>query len=128
MDDLVVAGGGARLIFPFIKTVYPTAMLATDSRFAVAEGMRRFGCAVRRIRPYRLLRLHLSDVRETPGDKPIMTANSKYQTHTGRIVKGHSDVVLEYSIAPQPPQLNVDIDHGPEADEGAISGIMDQFR
>ena len=51
MDGLVVAGGGGGLIFPFIKAIYPTAMLATDSRFAVAEGMRRFGCAVRRIKP-----------------------------------------------------------------------------
>ena len=51
MDGLVVAGGGAGLIFPSIERIYPTAMLATDSRFAVAEGMRRFGCAARRMKP-----------------------------------------------------------------------------
>ena len=49
LDGLVVAGGGAGLLYPFIQKAHPQAVLATDSRFAVAEGMRRFGCAYRRI-------------------------------------------------------------------------------
>lgn len=56
MDGLVVAGGGAELLYPFIKNVHPRALLADDSRFAVAEGMRRFGCAYRRIQANQVLR------------------------------------------------------------------------
>lgn len=54
MDGLVVAGGGANLLYPFIQQVHPHAILADDARFAVAEGMRRFGCAHRRIRASQL--------------------------------------------------------------------------
>ena len=49
MDGLIVAGGGAHMIYPAIHEKYPTAVLAHNSRFAVAEGMRRFGTAVQRI-------------------------------------------------------------------------------
>lgn len=46
MDGLVVAGGGASLIYPFIRSTHSAALLVPEPRFAIAEGMRRYGCAV----------------------------------------------------------------------------------
>lgn len=49
MDGLVVAGGGAEVLFPYIQQFYKAAVLSNEPRFAVADGMRRFGLAARRL-------------------------------------------------------------------------------
>ena len=45
MDGVLIAGGGAPLIFDAIKTKWRHARLCDDSRFAVAEGFARYGAA-----------------------------------------------------------------------------------
>jgi len=45
IDGVIVAGGGGALCYPLIKGRWPHAILATDSRFSVSEGMRRIGLA-----------------------------------------------------------------------------------
>lgn len=45
LDGVLVAGGGAPLVFEHIKKQWPHAILVDDHRFAVAEGMRRLGLA-----------------------------------------------------------------------------------
>ncbi len=48
LDGIVVAGGGASLIFPAVAAKYPHAVIAAgDPRMTVAEGFCRFGCAAR---------------------------------------------------------------------------------
>ena len=43
LDGILLAGGGAPLIFEHIRSHWPHAKLCDDSRFAVAEGFSRFG-------------------------------------------------------------------------------------
>lgn len=43
MDGIIVAGGGAYIVGPAIKSKYPNAVIPTNPRFAVAEGYSRFG-------------------------------------------------------------------------------------
>ena len=43
LDGILVAGGGASLVFPAIKEVFPKATMIKKSRFAVAEGYIRRG-------------------------------------------------------------------------------------
>lgn len=50
LDGVIVAGGGAPLVFPSLKAKWPHAVLAENPRFAVAEGMRRLGNALRLVR------------------------------------------------------------------------------
>lgn len=50
LDGVLVAGGGAPIIHPAIQDKWPHAHLAHKPRFAVAEGMRRFGLALLRAR------------------------------------------------------------------------------
>lgn len=45
LDGVLVAGGGAPLVFEQLSKQWPHAILVEDSRFAVAEGMRRLGLA-----------------------------------------------------------------------------------
>ncbi len=48
LDGIVVAGGGASIIYPAIASKYPHAVIAAgDPRMTVAEGFCRFGCAAR---------------------------------------------------------------------------------
>lgn len=42
LEKILVAGGGADLMFDGLKTYWPQAELVADPRFAVAEGFRRF--------------------------------------------------------------------------------------
>ncbi len=44
-DGIFIAGGGATLLFDALKKAWPQAVFAENPRFAVAEGMRRFGLA-----------------------------------------------------------------------------------
>lgn len=50
MDGLVIAGGGANALYPFVQQAYRNAFVAPNPRLAVAEGLRRYGCALRRIK------------------------------------------------------------------------------
>jgi plasmid segregation protein ParM len=50
LDGIVVAGGGAPFVFPQLKEKWPHSVMPEDHRFAVAEGMRRFGLALLRAR------------------------------------------------------------------------------
>lgn len=43
LNGVIVAGGGAPLIHKRIEAQWPHAVLISDHRYAVAEGMRRFG-------------------------------------------------------------------------------------
>ena len=43
LDKILVAGGGAELLFDGLAPYWPQAELIEDPRFAVAEGFRRFG-------------------------------------------------------------------------------------
>jgi plasmid segregation protein ParM len=45
VDGIFVAGGGSQLLFDALKAAWPQAVAAENPRFAVAEGMRRFGLA-----------------------------------------------------------------------------------
>jgi len=57
-----------------------------------------------------------------------MIASGKHQSQAGRSVQRHSDVVVESPTQSRLSQQNLEVVHDPEADEGAISGMMDQFR
>lgn len=57
-----------------------------------------------------------------------LTASGNRLTGTGRLVIGTSDEVAESSADSHPSQQNVEIVHDPAADEGAIAGMMAQFR
>lgn len=46
LDGVIVAGGGANLVFERLRERWPHAIKAEDPRFSVAEGMRRFGSAL----------------------------------------------------------------------------------
>ena len=50
LDGVIVAGGGAELIFEVLARKWPHARLAEHPRFAIAEGMRRFGAAYASVR------------------------------------------------------------------------------
>lgn len=50
LDGVVVAGGGAPLALPQLKAKWPHSIMPQEHRFAVAEGMRRFGQAILRSR------------------------------------------------------------------------------
>ncbi|MBI5920489.1 MAG: ParM/StbA family protein [Betaproteobacteria bacterium] len=52
LDGLVLAGGGAKLLCPFLQKEYPMTILPENPRFAVVEGMRRFGLAFRRLKAH----------------------------------------------------------------------------
>ncbi|MFY9327778.1 MAG: ParM/StbA family protein [Georgfuchsia sp.] len=43
MDGVIIAGGGANLVFDRIVKKWPHAIQASDPRYSVAEGMRRLG-------------------------------------------------------------------------------------
>ena len=45
LDGVIVAGGGGELVFAELQKRWPVCQLAENPRFAVAEGMRRFGAA-----------------------------------------------------------------------------------
>ena len=45
MDGVLIAGGGAPLIFDAVKSLWKHARLCEDSRYAVAEGFARYGAA-----------------------------------------------------------------------------------
>lgn len=45
LHGVLVAGGGAPLLFPKLATHWPTAMLCSEPRYAVAEGFVRVGLA-----------------------------------------------------------------------------------
>lgn len=46
LDGVVVVGGAAELVQSHLKNILPNTRIVEDSRFAVAEGMRRYGLAV----------------------------------------------------------------------------------
>lgn len=46
LDGILVAGGGADLVFPQLQRQFPHAVCAEAPRFAIAEGLRRFGCLI----------------------------------------------------------------------------------
>lgn len=50
LDGVLVAGGGAPLVFEHLRQKWPHAVLVDQPRFAVAEGMRRLGLALTLIR------------------------------------------------------------------------------
>lgn len=50
LDGVIVAGGGAPLVYPLLKARWPHAVLLDNPRFAVAEGMRRLGLALSFVR------------------------------------------------------------------------------
>jgi plasmid segregation protein ParM len=50
LNGVIVAGGGAPLALPQLKAKWPHSMMPQDHRFAVSEGMRRFGLAILRSR------------------------------------------------------------------------------
>lgn len=50
LDGVIVAGGGASLVYKSIRAKWPHTIMADDSRFTVAEGMRRYGEGVVRVR------------------------------------------------------------------------------
>lgn len=43
LDGIIVAGGAAGLVHPYIKAVWPHAIAAEHPRYTVADGMRRYG-------------------------------------------------------------------------------------
>lgn len=43
LEKILVAGGGAPLLFDYLKPYFPQAMLVDEPRMAVAEGFRRYG-------------------------------------------------------------------------------------
>jgi plasmid segregation protein ParM len=43
LDGILIAGGGADLVFPHLQKEFPHAVCAETPRFAIAEGLRRFG-------------------------------------------------------------------------------------
>jgi len=43
LDGILIAGGGASLVFPGLRELWPHAVLADEPRFAVADGFCRFG-------------------------------------------------------------------------------------
>lgn len=45
LDGVLVAGGGAPLVFDKLKAQWPHAVMVDNHRYAVAEGMRRLGMA-----------------------------------------------------------------------------------
>ncbi|MDD5056591.1 MAG: ParM/StbA family protein [Sideroxydans sp.] len=49
LDGVIIAGGGAPLVFEAIKAKWPHAILAENHRFAVAEGMRRYALVTLRL-------------------------------------------------------------------------------
>ena len=48
LNGVVIAGGGASLVFKSIQDKWPHAVMAMNTRFAVAEGMRRLGLSIQR--------------------------------------------------------------------------------
>lgn len=49
LDGVIIAGGGAPLVFDEIKDKWPHAVLADNHRFSVSEGMRRYGLVTIRL-------------------------------------------------------------------------------
>jgi len=43
LDGVLIAGGGADLVIPHVKKAWPHSHSVSEPRFAVAEGMRRYG-------------------------------------------------------------------------------------
>lgn len=43
---VLLAGGGASIVYENLKTIWPNTHLATSGRFAVSEGMRRMGASL----------------------------------------------------------------------------------
>ena len=50
LDGVIVAGGGADMVYGVLRDRWPHAIKAEDPRFSVAEGMRRFGAALSLVR------------------------------------------------------------------------------
>jgi plasmid segregation protein ParM len=50
LDGVLIAGGGAPLVFETIHKQWPHAVICEDSRFAVAEGMHRSGLARKKLK------------------------------------------------------------------------------
>lgn len=50
LDGVIVAGGGAPLVYPHLRAKWPHALLLDSPRFAVAEGMRRLALALSYVR------------------------------------------------------------------------------
>lgn len=46
LNGILVAGGGADLIYPQLQKQFPHAVCAETPRFAIAEGLRRFGVLI----------------------------------------------------------------------------------
>jgi plasmid segregation protein ParM len=49
LDGVIIAGGGAPLVFEEIKAKWPHAVLADNHRFSVSEGMRRYALVTLRL-------------------------------------------------------------------------------
>lgn len=49
LDGVIIAGGGAPLVFDEIKAKWPHAVLADNHRFSVSEGMRRYALVTLRL-------------------------------------------------------------------------------
>lgn len=49
LDGVIIAGGGAPLVFEEIKEKWPHAVLADNHRFSVSEGMRRYALVTLRL-------------------------------------------------------------------------------
>lgn len=50
LDGVILAGGGAPLVYGALKAKWPHTVVSDDPRFAVAEGMRRYGVALSAVR------------------------------------------------------------------------------
>lgn len=46
LNGIIVAGGGATLLSPFLKKIWPHVVAAEDGRLAVAEGFARYGAMI----------------------------------------------------------------------------------
>lgn len=47
LDGIILAGGGAPLVYEQLRAKWPHTVLSADSRMSVAEGFCRLGCALR---------------------------------------------------------------------------------
>lgn len=56
LDGIILAGGGAALVYDQLRAKWPHTVLAENSRMTVAEGFCRLGCALRTDRRHRAAR------------------------------------------------------------------------
>jgi plasmid segregation protein ParM len=56
LDGIIIAGGGAPLVYHQLQAKWPHTVLADNSRMTVAEGFCRLGCALRADRRQRVAR------------------------------------------------------------------------